>query len=41
LEHDKDFRILKDYPQRIVAAIEQSHARTRELAERFFPDVQA
>jgi hypothetical protein len=39
LEHDKDFRILKDYSQRIVAAIQQSHERTRELAEKYLPDV--
>ena len=37
LEHDKDFRITKDYPQRIIAAIEQSREHTRQIAARFFP----
>jgi hypothetical protein len=40
LEHDKDFRILKDYPQRIVAAIQQSHERTRQIAAKYFPELQ-
>ena len=34
LEHDKDFRILKDYPQRLVAAIQQSRQRTKEIGIR-------
>lgn len=35
LEHDKQFRILKDYPQRITAAIQRSHEYTREVARRY------
>jgi Methyltransferase domain len=37
LEHDKDFRILKDYPQRVMAAIEQSREYTRQIAAKYFP----
>ena len=37
LEHDKDFRILKDYPQRVMAAVEQSLKHTRQIAARFLP----
>ena len=31
---------LKDYPQRIVAAIQQSYERTRQLAAKYFPELQ-
>src|SRR5262245_16032909 len=40
LEHDKDFHILKDYPQRVVEAIHKSQENTKQLAARLFPDVQ-
>ncbi|HEY2415494.1 MAG TPA: methyltransferase domain-containing protein [Pirellulaceae bacterium] len=36
LEHDKDFRITRDYPQRVVQAIEQSRKNTVEIEKRFF-----
>jgi len=36
LEHDKDFRITRDYPQRVVEAIEQSRKNTVEIEKRFF-----
>jgi hypothetical protein len=36
LEHDKDFHILRDYPQRVVEAIEQARKNTVEIAQRFF-----
>jgi hypothetical protein len=40
LEHDKDFRILRDYSRLIVGAIQQSHARTKEIAAKYFPELQ-
>jgi len=34
LEHDKDYKITIDYPQRVLDAIRQSHEQTRIMAER-------
>src|SRR3954466_11822044 len=33
LEHDKDFRITRDYPQRILEAIEQAQKNTAAIAQ--------
>jgi hypothetical protein len=38
LEHDRDFRILKDYPQRVAQAIQRSYEHTRQIAAKFFPN---
>jgi len=36
LEHDKDFRITRDYPKRVVEAIEQARKNTMDVQKRFF-----
>ncbi len=36
LEHDKDFRITRDYPQRVGQAIEQARKNTVEVQTRYF-----
>jgi hypothetical protein len=35
LEHDKDFSILRDYPQQIEQAIQRSYDQTRRWGERY------
>lgn len=35
LEHDKDYRILRDYPHRLVDAIQRSIENTQEIARKY------